>query len=254
MTFECRARRRRIALVRLVLWCVEHWLLIVTILFGGFVLLPFAAPIFMALGWTRAANLIYAFYSLFCHQMAQRSFFLFGPAPMVNLTDLPVTSGGRLTVDLVALRAFVGNEALGWKVAWSDRMVYMYGAMWIASLIYTLLSHRKNIRSIHPVTFALLLLPLLVDGGTHLLSDVSGGLGAGFRETNQWLAALTSNAFPDWFYQGDGFGSFNAWMRLISGLTFGVGVVWFAYPYIGRSLSGTERILRQKLIHAGVRL
>lgn len=229
-------------------------MLIVTLLFGGFVLLPFAAPIFMALGWTRPANLIYAFYSLFCHQMAQRSFFLFGPAPMVNLTDLPVASGGNLTADLVALRAFVGNEALGWKVAWSDRMVYMYGAMWIASLLYTLLSHRKNIRSIHPVTFALLLLPLLVDGGTHLLSDVSGGIGAGFRETNQWLAALTSNAFPDWFYQGDGFGSFNAWMRLISGLTFGVGVVWFAYPYIGRSLSGTERILRQKLIHAGVRL
>lgn len=253
MVIESRVRRRRIALVQIALWLVEHWLFVVSVLFGGFVLLPFVAPVFMALGWTGPANLIYAFYSMFCHQMAQRSFFLFGPAPMVNLSDLPVATGGSLTVDMIALRQFIGNEALGWKVAWSDRMVYMYGAMWLAGAAYGVLRQRNTARPIHPAIFVLLLVPMIVDGGTHLLSDASGGLGAGFRETNQWLAALTSNALTNGFYQGDGLGSFNSWMRLVSGLTFGVGVVWFTYPYLELSLYETAQRLRLKLMRAGVK-
>jgi hypothetical protein len=49
---------------------------------------------------------------------------------------------------------------------------------------------------------------------------------------NDWLAVLTSHAFPATFYAGDAFGSFNSWMRILSGLFFGIGLAWFIYPYL----------------------
>jgi hypothetical protein len=51
---------------------------------------------------------------------------------------------------------------------------------------------------------------MLVDGITHTLSDMAGGIAGGFRYTNVWLADLTGNVLPTWFYQGDAFGSFNS--------------------------------------------
>jgi len=74
-----------------------------------------------------------------------------------------------------------------------------------------------------------------LDGGTHMLSDLTGGIGVGFRYTNQWLAILTNNAFPPTFYLGDALGSFNSWMRLITGVLAGLGIAWFALPYLEES-------------------
>ncbi|MHB8748110.1 MAG: DUF2085 domain-containing protein [Aggregatilineales bacterium] len=165
--------------------------------------------------------------------MAQRSFFLFGPQPMYSIAQLPVLMTNDDSANLLALRAFVGNADLGWKVAWSDRMVAMYGSLWLAAIVFGLLHHRRNIRT--RWILVLLLLPLIVDGTTHLLSDINGGLTGGFRYDNRWLANLTGNALPTWFYMGDALGSFNSWMRLLSGLLFGVALVWLAFPFVDRS-------------------
>ena len=83
--------------------------------------------------------------------------------------------------------------------------------------------------------FLLLLLPMAIDGGTHFISDILGGIGGGFRDSNLWLSALTGNAFPATFYEGDALGSFNSWMRLMTGILFPLGVVWFIFPYLQRS-------------------
>jgi hypothetical protein len=79
----------------------------------------------------------------------------------------------------------------------------------------------------------LLLLPMAIDGGTHFLSDLSAGVnfGHGFRDTNLWLAQLTNHALPTSFYAGDALGSFNSWMRIITGVLFGIASVWLAWPY-----------------------
>jgi hypothetical protein len=37
------------------------------------------------------------------------------------------------------LRQFVGNPEMGWKVAWSDRMVSLYGGIFLFTLFYRLL-------------------------------------------------------------------------------------------------------------------
>jgi hypothetical protein len=83
--------------------------------------------------------------------------------------------------------------------------------------------------------FILLMMPMTVDGTSHLVSDLAG-IGQGFRDSNAWLAALTDQVFPPGFYVGDGLGSFNSWMRLATGVLFGLGVVWFGFPYIDDAL------------------
>jgi hypothetical protein len=72
----------------------------------------------------------------------------------------------------------------------------------------------------------------------HTSSDLAG-LGQGFRDSNAWLAALTNHAFPTAFYAGDAWGSFNSLMRLITGVLFGLGIVWFGYPYLVYFSPGT---------------
>lgn len=197
--------------------------------------LPFLAPVFMKLGWEGPARAVYLIYSGLCHQMAQRSFFLFGHEgfQMYNLSELPVsTAGMNVNQQMLALRRFTGSEALGWKVAWSDRMVYMYVAPLLVALGYAFVRRGRRIKPLPLWTFLLLLLPMAIDGGTHWLSELNGGIGQGFRYTNAWLAQLTNHALPAQFYVGDAFGSFNSLMRLLSGVTFGIAVGGLLFPYL----------------------
>ena len=77
-------------------------------------------------------------------------------------------------------------------------------------------------------------------------------VGNGFRDSNAWLAAFTGHALPGWFYAGDALGSFNSWMRLITGTLFGIGVVWLAYPYIEQTACQVCDELEIKLRRAGM--
>ena len=79
----------------------------------------------------------------------------------------------------------------------------------------------------------LLLLPIMLDGGTHMVSDLAG-IGQGFRDTNGWLAILTNHSFPVNFYAGDGLGSFNSFMRFVTGILAGLAIVWLAFPFLYR--------------------
>jgi hypothetical protein len=81
---------------------------------------------------------------------------------------------------------------------------------------------------------------MVIDGSTHMISDLAG-IGEGFRDTNVWLQILTNNAFSTAFYQGDALGSFNSWMRLITGILFGIALVGFAYPYINDAFADIVR-------------
>src|SRR5579871_1705710 len=165
--------------VHRILWLLDHWVLIFSVFFGIVMIAPFLAPVFMRLGWMGAAQAVYFIYSFLCHQMAQRCFFLFGPQPMYNAAQLPVTLTGNMGTDMLTVRAFTGNTTLGWKVAWSDRMVYMYGAVWLAGMLFGVMRHRRRIQPLSILGFILLMLPMAIDGGTHLLSDMIGGLANG---------------------------------------------------------------------------
>ncbi len=205
----------------------HNWFFLFLIVYGIWVWLPFSAPVFMHLGWTGAGRVIYFIYSFFCHQLPERSFFFFGQKTMYPLQE--IQAAWQNTIDPMILRKFIGNPGMGWKLAWSDRMVSFYTSVWLFAVAWW--PFRRKVKPLSWWGFALLLLPIVIDGSTHAISDFAG-IGQGFRDSNLWLAALTHNALPPTFYAGDALGSFNSWMRLVTGLLAGAAIGWFVFPYL----------------------
>lgn len=212
---------------------VPLWFILFGIVAGLYIILPFMAPAFMAIGWNSAGKAIYFIYSFLCHQLPERSYFLFGSKLTYSLSE--IQSAWRNTTNPLILRQFVGDPEMGWKVAWSDRMVSMFTSIWIFGLLW--FPFRRRLPKLPFWGLALFLLPMALDGTSHLISDF-WGIGQGYRDTNLWLAILTNHAFSSTFYAGDAWGSFNSLMRLLSGILFGLGIVWFGFPYLNDSLPG----------------
>ena len=180
---------------RLVLGIARHWLALFNLAWGTYVLLPFVAPLLMFLGLEMPARVIYTVYSFMCHQLPDHSYFLFGN----SLTPLkPALEAAGMPGDLNLLqeRQFIGNPEIGYKVAICQRDIAIYGAVLLAGLLFGIVRQRLNALTLW--LYALLLLPMALDGGTQLF---------GLRESN-WL------------------------LRSLTGALFGVASVWLAYPYI----------------------
>src|SRR5271157_4152306 len=94
----------------------HHWFETFLVINSLWVWLPFPAPILMHIGWNEVGNIIYIIYSFFCHQLPERSFFLFGQRPMYSLTE--IQSVWQNTINPLSLRKFIGNQSMGWNVAW----------------------------------------------------------------------------------------------------------------------------------------
>src|SRR3972149_6914615 len=197
---------------RLTHFLSQHWFFLLSLILGLYIGLPFLAPAFMQIGWSGPARVIYFIYSWLCHQLPQRSFFLFGPQMTYSLAE--VQSAWQSTTEMWILRQLIGNPEMGWKVAWSDRMVSMFTSIWLFGLIWWPL--RKRVKPVPWQGLLLLILPIGLDGGSHALSDLVG-IGQGFRDSNAWLAALTPHAFPTTVYAGHAWGSFDSLMRLVPG-------------------------------------
>jgi len=220
----------------------HHWLAWANAIWGTVFVLPWIAPVLMKIGATRWGLLIYAAYRHLCHQLANRSFFLFGPRPMYSYVELlPYASSANTPL---GLKAFIGTSELGYKVAWSDRMVSMYGGILLGGLVFALV--RRHLRAPKWWAPTLMALPMVLDGITHTISDLSG-IGQGFRYHNGWLVALTGHSLPRSFYVGTTLGSFNSSMRLVTGLLFGLAVVWIAYPMFEDYFQDARRTLEPRL-------
>ena len=182
---------------RLVLWIARHWLAIFNIGWGTYAFLPFLAPIFMQMGWVVPARLIYGIYSFTCHQLPDHSYFLFGDSMVPQAPEL-MAAGAANQNDLFLFRSFIGNSAIGYKVALCERDIAIYGSVLLAGLIFALLRRRGPVKAPSLKLYLLLLVPIAVDGLTQLV---------GWRESNWWL-------------------------RTVTGAIFGMASVWFAYPYV----------------------
>ena len=246
-TVTGRTRSLVIVLDRLAHWIAQHWLTMFIVIYGAYVLTPFLAPILMQAGATGPADGIYSAYSLVCHQLPERSIFLFGDKPMYSFDEVKSVwpEDGFL-----GLRKFVGTPEFGYKIAWSDRMMSFYGSIWIGALLFALL--RKCIRPLSGIVwFFLGILPVGLDGVSHMVNDaLAGTSGAGFRDTNGWLQFLTGNIFPSWFYVGDALGSFNSDVRWITGFLFGLTTVWFIFPIIEAGMRDVQATAARQLQHA----
>jgi uncharacterized membrane protein len=218
-------------------WFEHHWLLAFNTGWGFFVTLPWLAPIFMALGLTWPGKVVYFIYNFFCHQLPERSWFLFGSSFSYTQAQIAEAWGRPLSTisNELVRRHFIGTPELGWKVAWSDRMVAMYGSIFLFGLLYALLRERGiRLKGMPWWFFGLFIFPLAIDGTTHLINDA---LRLDFRQTNEWAAILTNNAFPADFYVDDLFGSLNSVLRIVTGILFGFGVVGFLWPIMDQEFS-----------------
>jgi len=223
---------------KVICFCLRHWLALVLIPLLLFTTTPFLAPVAMAAGWQKVGIAIYVLYSPFCHQLPQRSWFFFGEKLTYTLAEInqvfPYT-------DALNLRRFVGTPTMGWKVAWSDRMISFYWMTPVWGVVYALLRQRRDaIRSLPLKIILLALAPLAIDGVTHIANDTLYGVAGGFRDTNAWLAWLTTNAFPE-FYAGDHFGTFNWWLRLLTGILAAWGLVFGYLPWVDSFLRSEEK-------------
>jgi uncharacterized membrane protein len=225
------------------LWLSRHWLALFNVFVGVCVVTPYLAPLFMRLGLTAIADRIYFLYVILGHQLPQRSIFLFGPKLMYSLPEITAFTQ---SLNPLVLKQFSGNAELGWKVAYSDRLMAWYGSFWIAALVYAVI--RRRVKPLPFWGLILFSLPMFIDGTTHTISDVlvNNQFGTGFRDSNLWLAQLTNNALPMWFVAGDALGSFNSLMRWISGALFGVGLAWFLLPFAEGVFAYRRAVLGEK--------
>lgn len=195
---------------RVVLAISRHWVALFGLVLFVYVGLPVLAPVLMQLGLPGPARAIYLVYSPACHQLPDRSYFLFGPQRVYTLEELEsanVLPGSGL----LERRRYIGDETMGWKVALCERDVAIYGAMLIAGIIFALL--RGRVRRLPLPLFVLFVIPIAVDG----LSQLFG------LRTSNWL------------------------LRTITGALFGVGVVWLVYPYIQESMDDIRISIEKKL-------
>jgi uncharacterized membrane protein len=159
-------------------WGLRHWLLFVNggaILYAG---LPWLSPLAKASGHPLIGALLFRIYTPLCHQLPERSFFI-----------------------------------CGHQVGFCHRCAAMYTSIVVAGLLFGLL--RRRLRPVSLKLGGLLLLPILIDGLTHMFDDL---LGLGFRGG------------------GDAIGTPNFWLRMITGGLVGIVVLLAVYPRVERDL------------------
>ena len=178
----------------------RHWAGMINLLLLAYVAMPFLAPVFMQVGWTFPARAIYTIYTPPCHQLPERSYFMFGESAVYDEHELHA-SGVELSDNLLLRRQYIGDEQHGWKVAICQRDVAIYGAMFLTGVIFALANFRFP--QLSWKLFLLFLVPLALDGGLQFI---------GLHQSN-WL------------------------FRTITGVIFGVAVIWLIYPYLAKSMN-----------------
>ena len=206
----------------------RHWLAafsLVVLVYAG---LPFMAPTLMKVGATGPARVIYTLYSPFCHQFAFRSFFLFGPqvAYPRELAGTDLVSYGEATGldegDVIAARRYLGDETVGYKTALCERDIGIYVGIFIAGLVYGVIRNRRSVKPL-PLKYWFLLgiVPIALDGGTQLISQL-GVFPFPARESTPFL-------------------------RTATGLLFGAMNIWMAYPHVDQAMKETYATTATKI-------
>jgi uncharacterized membrane protein len=213
---------------RLSIWISKNYIHVFNLLLFLYFGLSFLAPMLMKAGAVVPAGLIYRIYSPLCHQLAYRSWFLFGeqafyPRALAGvpgvLTYEQVTN--QDSTDVYAGRAFLGNESVGYKGALCQRDVAMYFSLWLFGVVFWIT--KRRIRPLPWYLWVLVgLVPIGIDGFSQLPSVISS--------LPSWLPIRESNPF----------------LRTVTGSLFGIMTAWYLFPLIEESMSETRRMMTRK--------
>jgi uncharacterized membrane protein len=218
LTFADRASR----------FLANHYMALVNFFLLVYVGLPFLAPALMQSGSTLPATIIYKIYSPMCHQLAYRSWFLFGqqayyPRELVhagNIATYEEITRSPAT-DVMTARAFVGNAVTGYKVALCQRDIAIYGFMLLFGIIFVLTGRRM--RSIPWFVWVVVgMIPIGVDGVSQLPSLA--------QNLPAWLPIRESTPL----------------LRTITGALFGWFTAWYLFPMLEETAAEARRMYRRK--------
>jgi uncharacterized membrane protein len=214
---------------RLTQFFSKHYLATVNILLFVFVGLPFLAPVLEKSGYKLPAIAIYRFYGTLCHQLAFRSWFLFGeqayyPRELAGIEGVITYEELADTheIDLFAARDFTGNPVTGYKVALCERDVAIYLFMLLFGLAFW--ASGRRIKSIPWYLWVILGLgPMGLDGFSQLPSLAAG--------------------LPDWLPLRES----TPLMRTLTGGMFGWMTAWYLFPMLEESAREAGHIVEHKL-------
>lgn len=219
-------------------WFSKHYMMVFNLVVALYLGLAFLAPVMMKAGLETPANVIYKGFSLVCHQLAFRSFFLFGEqivypraeAHMSGLVTYAQATGfseGSSAADLLQARAFVGNAVTGYKIALCQRDVMIYFGILLFGLLFSLSRYRLPALPWY-LWIVIGIMPIALDGFSQLLSQPPLSFWA-YRESTPQLRALT-------------------------GFLFGFATAWFGYPVVEESMRETRQIYAGRLARVPARL
>lgn len=205
-------RRFIIFIDRIILFITRHWLILVVVFLALFSGLPILAPILMHLGITAPADVIYRLYGFTCHQLAYRSFFLFGAQSAYTVEELQHALGvTNDAADAFFWRQVIGDAYLGYKMAWCQRDAAIYAAM-ILTFIVLGLFQRDVPRLDWRIYLLVFVLPMAIDGTWQILTSP--------LHIVPFLPMHESSVFD----------------RVVTGVLFGVGSVWLIFPYVSEAM------------------
>jgi uncharacterized membrane protein len=215
---------------RISLWLSRHYMLVFNGVITLFLAGAFLTPLLLKMGYSLPASVLYRTYSLTCHQLAFRSWFILGQQPAYPRQAAHVpglipygTATGFDENDIFAARDYKGDERLGFKVALCERDVAMYGGLLVFGIIFSLSGRRLPLASWW-VWIGLGIMPVAIDGVTQIVSQFpipAIHFMLPYRESTPFLRTLTGGLF---------------------GLTTG----WFAYPLVEDSMAATKAWIERK--------
>ncbi|MCD6401546.1 MAG: DUF2085 domain-containing protein [Anaerolineales bacterium] len=211
---------------RFTAWFSIRYMLVFNLLVLLYVGLPFLAPVLVKQGARTPAMVIYHVYGGLCHQLAFRSWFLFGeqlayPRAAADVEGL-ITFGeatGMDENDIWGARKFIGNDIVGYKVALCERDVAIYSGILIFGLLFSLTG--RKIKSLNIILWILIgLMPIGIDGVSQIVSQLPFGV-LPYRESTPLL-------------------------RTITGFLFGFSTAWFGYPLIEETMQDARNLMTKK--------
>lgn len=207
-------------------WLSHHYLALFNLFVAFYLGLAFLAPVMMKAGLTVPAGWIYRVYGLMCHQLAFRSYFLFGeqlvyPRSAVHGIDglSYAQATGMSEDDLWSAREFRGNERLGYKIALCERDLAIYLGILTFGLLFAGI-HRRLRGIPWYIWIAVGIVPIGLDGLSQILSQPPISLFP-YRESTPLL-------------------------RSVTGFLFGFFTAWFGYPVADEAMRETQEYLKRK--------
>lgn len=164
----------------IVAFVLRHWLFFANLLllvYGG---LPWLSAVAKGFGWFWLGDILFLVYRLLCHQDPDRSFYV-----------------------------------MGYQVAYCHRCAALYGSAFVSGLLF--MGLRRYLRPAPMKVAFWLAVPILLDGGRHMIEDI-------FR-----LQSADNSI-----------GSLNFVLRMVTGALCGLILLFVVYPRIEKGFQSVQ--------------